>query len=161
MKAVLLAVALASGAAAGVSAQDLPEGPDVALVRTRCVTCHGADLIVQQRLTQVGWDREVTKMVRWGAPVTDAERAPIVAYLTRSFGLQPAVSHDARQVAAGEAIYKEACRQCHEDDLAEQQRLTATGWTREVEKMIRWGARVTPAEKPALVAYLYSRWGRP
>ena len=147
--------------AQGAPAADLPDGPDVALVRARCVTCHGADLIVQQRLTQVGWDREVTKMVRWGSPVTDAERPAVVAYLTRAFGVQPRAAHDPKVVADGEGIYKEACRQCHDDDLAEQQRLTVTGWTREVEKMVRWGARVSDAEKPALVAYLHSRWGRP
>jgi hypothetical protein len=28
-----------------------------------------------------------------------------------------------------------------------------------VDKMVRWGAKVTPDEKPALVAYLTSRWG--
>ena len=100
-------------------------------------------------------------MVRWGAPVTDGERPAVVAYLTRTFGVRPRASHEAKQVADGEGIYKEACRQCHEDDLAEQQRLTVTGWTREVEKMMRWGARVSDAEKPALVAYLHSRWGRP
>jgi mono/diheme cytochrome c family protein len=148
-------------AQAAATASDLPDGPEAALVRARCLTCHGADLIVQQRLTQVGWDREVTKMVRWGAPVTDAERPAVVAYLTRAFGLVPRASHDPKVVADGEGIYKEACRQCHEDDLAEQQRLTVTGWTREVEKMMRWGARVSDAEKPALVAYLHSRWGRP
>ena len=133
LRPLVLAAAIACAAAAPLRAQgppaaDLPEGPDAALVRARCVTCHAADLIVQQRLTQVGWDREVTKMVRWGAPVTDAERPAIVAYLTRSFGLQPRASHDPKVVADGEGIYKEACRQCHEDDLAEQQRLTVAGW---------------------------------
>ena len=165
---VLAAAVACAGAGPSVSAQaqgapagELPDGPDAGLVRARCLTCHGADLIVQQRLTQVGWDREVTKMVRWGAPVTDGERPAVVAYLTRAFGLQPRASHDAKAVADGEGIYKEACRQCHEDDLAEQQRLTVAGWTREVEKMVRWGARVSDTEKPALVAYLHSRWGRP
>ena len=163
---VAAAVACAAGGGATLAARgqqggDLPDGPDAGLVRARCLTCHGADLIVQQRLTQIGWDREVTKMVRWGAPVTDAERPAVVAYLTRAFGLQPRAAHDAKAVADGEGIYKEACRQCHEDDLAEQQRLTVAGWTREVEKMVRWGARVSDTEKPALVAYLHARWGRP
>ena len=70
-RVLLLAVVLAAGRggatviAQAAAAADLPDGPDVALVRARCMTCHGADLIVQQRLTQVGWDREVAKMVRW------------------------------------------------------------------------------------------------
>ena len=37
-------------------------------------------------------------------------------------------------------------------------RLTPTGWTREVEKMMRWGATVSDAEKAALVAFLAARY---
>jgi hypothetical protein len=42
--------------------------------------------------------------------------------------------------------------------LSEGQRLTHTGWTREVEKMMRWGATVADAEKGALVDYLATRF---
>jgi hypothetical protein len=34
-------------------------------------------------------------------------------------------------------------------------------WGRTVDKMVRWGAKVSAAEKPVLVAYLTSRWGPP
>ena len=34
-------------AQAPAGAADLPDGADMALVKARCVTCHGADLIVQ------------------------------------------------------------------------------------------------------------------
>jgi hypothetical protein len=37
--------------------------------------------------------------------------------------------------------------------------LSAVAWARTVDKMTSWGARVTPEQKPALVAYLASRWG--
>ena len=47
------------------------------------------------------------------------------------------------------------------DDLSEQQRLSAAAWGRTVDKMVRWGAKVTAEDKPALVAYLTSRWGHP
>jgi hypothetical protein len=43
---------------------------------------------------------------------------------------------------------------CHGPSLIAQQRLDRDGWTREVEKMIRWGAQVTPTEKDALINYL-------
>jgi cytochrome c5 len=137
----------------------LPASPGADVTKAKCVTCHEADLIVSQRLGPAAWDREVTKMERWGATLTADERPVVVGYLTREFGVRPTASHDATAVAAGEAIYKEACRMCHEDDLSEQQRLTAAAWGREVDKMTRWGAKVTAAEKPALVAYLTSRWG--
>jgi mono/diheme cytochrome c family protein len=71
---------------------------------------------------------------------------------------EPVASHDAAQVAAGETVYNTSCRICHSDDLAEQQRLSAAGWGRTVDKMIQWGAPVKPEQKPSLVAYLASRW---
>ena len=55
--------------------------------------------------------------------------------------------------------FDRACRVCHDVDLSAQQRLTRDGWSREVDKMIRWGARVTPEERGPLVEFLTSRWG--
>lgn len=163
----IVAVLAAVGGLAGVTASRA-QGPAPALpvsagsevATAKCLGCHGADLIVSQRLAQGGWDRELTKMERWGARLTPEERAALLGYLVREFGVRPAVSHDAQLVAAGEAVHKEACRSCHDDGFVEQQRLDAAGWGREVDKMVRWGARVSAAEKPALVAFLTSRYGR-
>jgi hypothetical protein len=69
--------------------QDLPEGKGVELARDRCVNCHEADVIVSQRLSRQGWTREVEKMVRWGAVVSDAEKEPLVDYLFGNFGPRP------------------------------------------------------------------------
>jgi len=68
----------------------------------------------------------------------------------------PAASHD---TTSTDVTFERACRVCHDDDLAAQQRLTREGWGREVDKMIRWGARVTPEERSPLVEFLASRWG--
>jgi sulfite oxidase len=68
----------------------------------------------------------------------------------------PVASHEP---AAPDATFDRACRACHDDDLVVQQRLTREGWGREVDKMIRWGARVTPEERGSLVDFLASRWG--
>jgi hypothetical protein len=69
----------------------------------------------------------------------------------------PAASTEAG--GAANATFDRACRACHADDLVTQQRLTRDGWGREVDKMIRWGARVTPEERSPLVEFLASRWG--
>jgi hypothetical protein len=42
--------------------------------------------------------------------------------------------------------------------MTEAQRLSHDGWTREVDRMIRWGAAVTEADTRALVDYLASRF---
>jgi cytochrome c553 len=150
--AILLALWLA-----GAQAQELPTGPGRETVVTRCLTCHEADLIVQQRLTRAGWGRELDKMIRWGAVVESTEREPMLDYLSAHFTPKPVPAHIV-STAGSEASYKRACLTCHEDDLIEQQRLSRTGWTREVEKMMRWGAVVPDAEKDALIDYLAARF---
>ena len=156
-----LAVGLATPAGAQDATRGLPESAGAEVARTKCLGCHEADLIVSQRLSPTGWDREVAKMERWGAKLSAEERPILVSYLGRQFGVRPMAAHDAAAVAAGEAVYKGACRVCHEDDLSEQQRLSAAAWGRTVDKMVRWGAKVTAEDKPALVAYLTSHWGPP
>lgn len=160
---VALAVLAGRTGAQGLPA--LPQGAGLEVVQSRCLSCHGDDLIQGQRLTTTGWTREVEKMVRWGARVTDAEKAPLVAYLAAHFGVRPSAtpvtasgatvaSASSATAAAGEAVFTRSCLSCHGRDLTEGQRLTTTGWTREVEKMMRWGAKVDEADKAALVAWL-------
>jgi mono/diheme cytochrome c family protein len=43
---------------------------------------------------------------------------------------------------------------CHGLSLIAQQRLDRDAWSREIDKMMRWGAEVPAAEKDALVNYL-------
>jgi DMSO/TMAO reductase YedYZ molybdopterin-dependent catalytic subunit len=52
------------------------------------------------------------------------------------------------------ALVKERCLSCHDDALIVGQKLDPVRWTREVEKMMRWGAPVAEGEKERLVRYL-------
>lgn len=63
----------------------LPTDDDSALARQKCLVCHDADLIAQQRLTESGWSRELDKMARWGASLTDDERRRLLGYFVRHF----------------------------------------------------------------------------
>ena len=63
----------------------LPADDDSPLVRQKCVVCHDADLIGQQRLNEAGWSREIDKMARWGASLSDDERRRLLGYLVRHF----------------------------------------------------------------------------
>ncbi|MGH9765811.1 MAG: c-type cytochrome [Blastocatellia bacterium] len=140
--------------------QDLPEGKGVELARDKCVNCHEADLIVSQRLSRQGWVREVEKMIRWGAVVSDSEKEILVDYFAANFKPRSAApAQTATGADRGKQIFEEKCLLCHEADLSEQQRLSRQGWTREVEKMVRWGAVVTDAEKESLVDYLFKNFG--
>jgi cytochrome c5 len=64
----------------------LPDGPGKALVTERCLLCHGAALIAQQRKDAAGWGRTVTQMRTWGTAIQDDDQAALVVYLAERFG---------------------------------------------------------------------------
>lgn len=52
-----------------------------------------------------------------------------------------------------------ACTECHEGRIILQQRLSKAAWTKEVDKMIKWGAVVDASDHDALVDYLSTNFG--
>ncbi len=168
MTMTLVAVCGSMNANTRAARQDLPDGKGAEIARDKCLLCHEADLIVSQRLSRQGWTREVEKMIRWGAVVSDSEKAVLVDYFAANFKPQTVSTYAAlvagderaKQIEElGKRTFEERCLLCHESDLVRQQRLTYQGWTREVEKMVRWGAVVTEREKRPLVEYLFKNFG--
>jgi hypothetical protein len=47
-----------------------------------------------------------------------------------------------------------ACTECHEARIILQQRLSKAAWTKEVDKMTKWGAVIEPADRDAFIDYL-------
>jgi hypothetical protein len=47
-----------------------------------------------------------------------------------------------------------SCTECHDSPIIIQQRLSAAAWGKEVDKMVKWGALVDPADRGAFVEYL-------
>lgn len=162
LAAAMLAVSVSfDGQSAAATQQDLPEGKGVELARDKCVVCHEADVIKAQRLSKQGWTREVEKMVRWGAVVNDSEKTVLVDYFSSHFTtVKSGAPVAAASVDRGKQIFEDKCILCHQTEMTAQQRLTRAAWTREVEKMIRWGATVTDAEKEPLVDYLAKSYGQ-
>lgn len=64
---------------------DLPPGPMQAKVKTSCMECHDAGIIVQQRLSKAAWAKEVDKMIKWGAFVDAGDRDAFIDYLSVNF----------------------------------------------------------------------------
>jgi DMSO/TMAO reductase YedYZ molybdopterin-dependent catalytic subunit len=123
---------------------------EVHTVLSRATDEHGATQPLVPRWNPSGYlwnapDR-IDIDVRDGAPTGPTSSVP-----------QPVPSHAAAPI--DQPTYQAACRACHDDDLVVQQRLSADAWGRTVDKMVRWGARVTPEERGPLVEYLASRWG--
>lgn len=73
--------------ALGTKFHSLPAGAGKELAEAACLRCHSADMLVQQRLTEKQWTATVEKMMRWGAVVKDADKAPLIAYLTKHFSV--------------------------------------------------------------------------
>jgi hypothetical protein len=59
----------------------------------------------------------------------------------------------------GRQLVEASCLPCHSPDILVQQRLTEKQWTATVDKMIRWGAVMKDADKPAAIAYLSKNFG--
>jgi len=47
-----------------------------------------------------------------------------------------------------------SCLECHEARIILQQRLSKAAWTKEVDKMVKWGAVVDASDGDALIDYL-------
>jgi mono/diheme cytochrome c family protein len=47
-----------------------------------------------------------------------------------------------------------SCLECHEARIMVQQRLSKGAWTKEVDKMMKWGAVVDASDHDALIDYL-------
>jgi hypothetical protein len=89
--AAIAVIALASMSVSAFSqqaakpAEDLPPGAMQAKATTACLECHEARIILQQRLTNAAWTKEVDKMVKWGAVVDGNDRYALIDYLSTNF----------------------------------------------------------------------------
>ena len=100
-RTVLLAIALASVAAAGSAlaapvnyktpdeAAAFKPGPNLEVVQGNCSACHSADYVNTQppmKDKKGFWQAEVTKMIKvYGAPIDDADVGKIVDYLAATY----------------------------------------------------------------------------
>jgi cytochrome c5 len=75
-----------AGSAETAEIAALPDAAGKTLVTERCLMCHGAALITQQRKDAAAWGRTVTQMRTWGTPIQDEDQTALVAYLTQHFG---------------------------------------------------------------------------
>jgi hypothetical protein len=82
----------------------------------------------------------------------------LLSIIGTSSGLaqKAAVASPTAELPAGamQAKATTACTECHEARIVLQQRLSKAAWTKEVDKMTKWGALVDPADREALIDYL-------
>jgi cytochrome c5 len=63
----------------------LPAGAGHDLVVGNCLICHSAALIEQQHKDAAGWNKTVTQMRAWGAPLPAAQQSLVIGYLAEQF----------------------------------------------------------------------------
>jgi len=91
--------------------------------------------------------------------------APLLAAFARSGGFRPntpeinppettATLNESLPAGAMQQKATTACLECHEARIILQQRLSKATWTKEVDKMVKWGAVVDAADRDALIDYL-------
>ena len=80
----------------------------------------------------------------------------IAAIMVAPMGAPSLLLAQAPELPAGPAQQKvtAACTECHESRIILQQRLSKATWTKEVDKMIKWGAVVDAADRDAFIEYL-------
>jgi hypothetical protein len=71
-------------------------------------------------------------------------------------GQKAAPANPTAELPAGamQAKATASCLECHEARIILQQRLSKAAWTKEVDKMTKWGALVDAADRDALIDYL-------
>lgn len=98
--------------------------------------------------------------VRPGAASRFAARIAIAATLVAIYCIfasaqgNPAKTTDDLPPGPMQAKATTACTECHEARIVLQQRLSKAAWTKEVDKMIKWGAVVDAGDHDALIDYL-------
>src|SRR6185436_2740033 len=64
------------------------------------------------------------------------------------------VSTQSLPAGPGADVLKSRCVICHEPDIITSQKLSLTGWTNAINKMVRWGSQITPEEREVFQPYL-------
>ncbi len=95
----------------------------------------------------------------WVAPVMLAMAVAVIIIASIPFWAlsdKPSTAKATEDLPAGamQAKATTACLECHEARIILQQRLSKGAWTKEVDKMVKWGAVVDANDHDALIDYL-------
>ena len=85
LAALALQLRAAAPDPASISTSLLPEGKERALLIQRCAVCHPIEQVVATKRGNADWERQVTRMVGFGAMATEAEQDQLLDYLERNF----------------------------------------------------------------------------
>jgi len=158
------AAAMGQGGGATPAPPPFPDGDGKKVVMDNCGGCHGLDQVQGAKHDLATWKETLSRMVTYGASITDAQMPTIAGYLAKSFPdpSKPDVKTDEKkedQDAAGEKILNTACTTCHDLGPVTRRADDRAAWESTVYGMVGNGADVKDAEIPILVDYLVKFYG--
>jgi cytochrome c2 len=131
-----------------------------------CVQCHGINRATIQRKNEESWRGTVYSMISRGSNLMPDEIEPVIAYLTATYGpgSAPPGSDDSSGSSAlpdepGREILVRSCVQCHAMEMILEAKKSEPEWKQTVDRMIGYGADVTPEQQNLVVKYASEHFG--
>lgn len=102
--------------------QELPQGPNRALVYGKCRTCHDLQYLIESAgIPRDAWNDIIDSMGQYGLQITPEQRVQVLEYLATYLGPKPPPAAAANAPASaptakadGAKIYEEQCVSCHQ-----------------------------------------------
>ena len=162
-------------------ASELPPGEGREMAHNMCATaCHDAVPLLIKRDGEVGWRKNVERMVvQKGVQIAPEDLDPLVRYLATRLGpgsgrmetpglLPPgalggggATSRDVRLPdGPGQEIVRTRCTPCHDLGRVVSLRRTAREWDQMTRDMMGRTPRADPAQIDRTIAYLTTHFGK-
>jgi mono/diheme cytochrome c family protein len=147
-------------------ANPFPDGPGREIVAVACTQCHAAQAIVQLRMNDVGWRRQVYNMILRGAQIGPNDIDATVKYLSTAFGPGvplpfPTKGHITLADGTAKPLVEGGCAMCHGLDRVVAARRPGDQWQAIVNRMVSVGAPLAPDQASEIVAYLKANYAAP
>jgi mono/diheme cytochrome c family protein len=131
-----------------------------------CLQCHGTNRATIQRKSEESWRGTVYSMISRGSNLMPDEIEPVIAYLTATYGPGSAPpgsadspGSDALPDEPGREILVSSCVQCHAMEMILEAKKSEPEWKQTVDRMVGYGADVTPEQQNLVVKYASAHFG--
>ena len=157
------ASALLNFAAQAQQSNPFPAGEGRDTIAVACTQCHRAGPIVQLRMGEEGWRRQVYNMVLRGAQIRPDEIDDVVKYLATNFGPGvpvpgPAPTPVKLPDGAGADLVTGACGTCHGVDRVVAVARPGRQWEAIVHRMVAIGAPIDANQAGQIISYLQANY---
>ena len=165
MRRFILAAAgvLLGSLAAAQQSNPFPPGPGRDIIAVACTQCHRAGPIIQLRMDEAGWRRQVYNMVLRGAQIGPDEIDDAVKYLATNFGPGAPIpgsapAHVTLPDGAGANLVTGACGICHGVDRVVAVARPGKQWEAIVHRMVAIGAPIDADQTKQIISYLEANY---